>query len=219
MLATKLNTNPNLDLTRITPPIIADGPEAILIRLDADILPDGDFGHRVLEVTQTEIRVFDAEKLSLRLPISDLKSARNEPLVSGGRLEVTLKSGALIPVVTYSMNVAAKFSEAARGIEQLIENKPFFINLKDEKTRCEKCKRLLPEKDGICPACVNRTKTLWRVASYLKPYKSRAIALALLSIATTAINLVPPTIQGALIDRVLDKDGAPCNQLGLAHVT
>jgi ABC-type multidrug transport system fused ATPase/permease subunit len=109
------------------------------------------------------------------------------------------------------MNVAAKFSEAARGIEQLIENKPFSINLKEEKTRCEKCKRLLPEKDGICPACVNRNKTLWRVASYLKPYKGRAIALALLSIATTAINLVPPTIQGELIDRVLE----PRSDVGL----
>jgi hypothetical protein len=59
MLATK----PNLELPpETTSPIIAAGPEDILIRLDADILPDGDFGHRVLEVTATEIRVFDAEK-------------------------------------------------------------------------------------------------------------------------------------------------------------
>jgi ATP-binding cassette subfamily B protein len=176
----------------------------ILIRLDADILPDGNFGKRVFEVTSEELRVFDDEKLSTRIPISDLKSARNEPLVSGGRLEVTLKSGALVPVVTYSMNVAARFSEAARGVEQLIEGKPFSINLKTEKTRCEKCGRILPEKDGICPACINRNATLLRVAGYLKPYKGRAAVLALVSILATAINLVPPYIQGELIDRVLE---------------
>ncbi len=183
----------------------------ILIRLDADILPDGDFGHRVLEVTRAEIRVFDGDKLSTRIPISDLKSARNEPLVSGGRLEVILQSGALIPVVAYSMSVAAQFSEAARGVEQLIEGKPFSINQKTEKTRCEKCKRILPEKDGICPACINRTAALLRVGSYLEPYKAQAAWLAFLSIVTTVINLAPPTIQGALIDRVLE----PRRDIGL----
>src|SRR5690606_19895257 len=46
-------------------------------------------------------------------------------------------------------------------------------------------------------------KTFWRVAGYLGPYKKQAIALALLSILTTAVNLAPPRIQGVLIDRVL----------------
>lgn len=196
--------NPVLDPT-------ASSPDEVLVRLDSDVLPNGDFGRQSFEVTLKELRVFDGNKLSTLIPIADLKSARNEPLVSGGRLEVTLKSGALIPVVTYSMNVAAQFSEAARGVEQLIEGKPFSINLKKEKTRCEKCGRILPEKDGICPACINRNATLWRVAGYLKPYKGRAVALALTSVAATAINLVPPTIQGALINNVLE----PRRDIGL----
>jgi ATP-binding cassette subfamily B protein len=194
-------------------PFSPDNPtsDEILIRLESDILPNGDFGTRIFEVTPSEIRVFDGDVLTLQIPVADLKSARNAPLVAGGRLEVTLQSGALIPVVTYSMSVAAQFSEAARGVEQLIEKKPFSINLKTERTNCEKCGRLLPEKDGICPACVNRNVTLWRVARYLGPYKKSAALLALLSFVTTAINLAPPTIQGALIDRVLE----PRRDLGL----
>ncbi|RYG55875.1 hypothetical protein EON80_30040, partial [bacterium] len=200
--------------TSILNPVSASAisnPDEVLVRLDADMLPNGDFGRQSFEVTPKELRVFEGDKLTTLLPIADLKSARNEPLVSGGRLEVTLKSGAIIPVVTYSMNVAARFSEAARGVEQLIEGKPFSINLKVEKTRCEKCGRILPEKDGICPACINRNATLWRVAGYLKPYRGRAVALALVSIAATAINLVPPTIQGALINNVLE----PRRDIGL----
>jgi ATP-binding cassette subfamily B protein len=179
----------------------------ILISLEADLDTEGFFGHRIFEVTSDEIRVRDEEngnsQITTRIPLSELKSARHEPLLSGGRFEVTLKSGAIIPVITYSMNVAAKFSEAARGVEQLIEGQPLSINLAAEKTRCEKCNRLLPEKDGICPACLNRNQTLLRVARYLKPYKVQAASLAVLALVSTAINLIPPTIQGMIIDRVI----------------
>ena len=75
--------------------------------------------------------------------------------------------------------------------------------MKQERTRCAQCGRLLPEKDGICPACTNRGKTLLRIARYLKPYRWRAAALAGLSMLTTIINLLPPYIQGNLINNVL----------------
>ncbi|HEY0074569.1 MAG TPA: ABC transporter ATP-binding protein, partial [Abditibacteriaceae bacterium] len=126
-----------------------------------------------------------------------------EPLIGGGRLEITTKDGETVPVISYSLHVAEKFSEAARGIEQLAKGEEFNISLKDERTRCEKCNRLLPEKDGICPACVQRGKTLLRIGHFLGPYKKQAILLALLSMGSTAINLAPPYIQGTLIDRVL----------------
>ena len=176
----------------------------ILIALEADLDPSGNFGARHLEVTAAEIRVIESDgTLSTRLPIRDLKSARTEPLLSGGRLDVTLRSGATLPILFFTQSVAPRFSEAARGLEQLIEGRALSINLEAERTRCEKCGRALPEKNGLCPACINRNQTLLRVASYLAPYKTQAIVLTLLSLAATAINLVPPTIQGALIDRVL----------------
>jgi ATP-binding cassette subfamily B protein len=109
----------------------------------------------------------------------------------------------VIPVLTYSLTVAARFSEAARGIEQLAKGEPLSVNLQEQRVRCAKCHRLLPEKDGVCPACVNRRQTMLRIARYLRPYRWHAVALALLSLATTALNLAPPYIQGTLIDGVL----------------
>ncbi|MBV9467844.1 MAG: hypothetical protein JOZ57_01210, partial [Abitibacteriaceae bacterium] len=126
----------------------------VLIRLEADFNEDGYYGQRILEVTPESVRVLDWDDVvSFQIPIEEIKSARNEPLVGGGRLEITTKTGDLLPVVTYSLNVAARFSEAARGIEQLAKGEELSINLKEERTRCPNCKRLLPEKDGICPAC------------------------------------------------------------------
>lgn len=175
-----------------------------LIRLEADLLDDGAYGTRYLEVDALEVRVIDAARaVCARVPIADLKSARHEPLVGGGRLELVGKNGERWPVISYTLSIAAKFSEAARGIEQLAKGEPLSVNLKAEKMRCTKCGRLLPEKDGICPACVNRTKTLLRIARFMGPYKVQAIALALISLLTTAANLAPPHFQGEIINGVL----------------
>ncbi len=175
-----------------------------LIRLTADIDPQGEFGRRELVVTREQVQVIETNgAVAFQMPIAEIATARNEPLVGGGRLEITAKTGDILPIVSYSQSVAAQFSEAARGIEQLAKGEPFLITLKAERTRCANCNRLLPEKDGICPACVNRTKTLARIGLYLAPYKAQAISLALLSLLTTVLNLAPPLIQGNLIDGVL----------------
>jgi ATP-binding cassette subfamily B protein len=105
--------------------------------------------------------------------MTDIKSARTEPLVGGARLELTTNGG-VVPVAEFSASVAARFSEMARGIEQLAKGEELAIKLKYEKTRCEKCNRLLPEKDGRCPACVKRGAVLMRIFAYIGPYKGRA---------------------------------------------
>src|SRR6185503_10187894 len=135
--------------------------EDVLIALDGDLTEDGLFGHLKLSVTGSFVRVLDRSgAVSFQMPITDVKSARNEPLVGGGRLEITAKTGEIVPIISYSLTHAALFSEAARGVEQLARGESLSINLKRERLRCAKCDRLLPEKDGVCPACVNRRKTL-----------------------------------------------------------
>lgn len=178
--------------------------ESALIHLEADLTEEGAYGSRYLEVTAATVSVLEPSgAISARIPISEIKSARSEPLIGGGRIEITTKSSQLIPVVAYTHTLAEKFSEAARGIEQLAKGEPLSINLKKELLRCPKCIRLLPEKDGICPACVRRGKTLLRVARFLGPYRKQAILLAVASIVTTGLNLAPPFLQRQLIDNVL----------------
>ena len=183
---------------RISPEVVQASP---LVTLEADLTEDSKYGSRVLSVFADSITVVDeAKAVVFQIPISDIKTARNEPLVSGGRLLLTTKTGEEVPVIAYSMTRADLFSEVARGIEQLAEGKDFSINLQREKTRCDNCGRLLPEKDGVCPSCVKRGKTMMRIAGFLVPYKNKAILLALASAGLTLVNLAPPRIQGAIID-------------------
>ena len=179
--------------------------DELLVELVGDFDEGGQFGKQTLQLTAEWVRVLEPSGTrAFQMPIAEIKSARNEPLIGGGRLEITSKTGEIIPVITYSQSLAHKFSETARGIEQLAKGETFSINLKEERARCPKCDRLLPEKDGICPACVNRGKVMLRIAGFLLPYKWHSVGLALLAVATTTLNLVPPLIQRNLIDGVLN---------------
>lgn len=176
-----------------------------LIRLQTDLLENGNYGHQLLEVTKDELKIIDRSGVPIEtIPIADIFHARNEPVVGGGRLEITTKTGEKLAVARYTHTLAARFSEAARGIEQLAKGDEFSINLKPVKTHCDKCQRLLPEVDGLCPVCINRSQTLLRIARYMVPYRFRAVALALLALTTTLLSLVPPMLQGKIVDEVLN---------------
>ncbi|MBL8049127.1 MAG: ABC transporter ATP-binding protein [Chthonomonas sp.] len=176
-----------------------------MISLDSDLNQEFQFGTLSMEVTAETVRVSEPNGVELlRLPIADIATARNEPVVGGGILQVTTKAGEIVPVISYTHTLGAKFSEAARGIEQLAKGEPLSINLKREITRCPKCSRLLPEADGVCPACVDRGKTLARILRFAGPYKKQAAFLAIMSLVTTSLNLLPPYFQGRLIGEVFE---------------
>lgn len=186
----------------------------VLIREVADLVAEDNhrFGKREVVVTRQKISVLDeAEVELLSVPMADIKSARTEPLVGGARLELTLHGGTVVPVAEFSASVAARFSELARGVEQLAKGEELAIKLKYEKTRCDNCGRLLPEKDGRCPACVRRGKVFGRILGYLGPYRRKAalvVSAALISGAGVATFLTPYLVQ-RITDGVLNRRPAP----------
>lgn len=175
--------------------------ETTLLELESDLTEDGRFGIRRLVVTDREVRVQDEHGVpTMRVPMTEIARARHEPLVSGGRLILETTGGARIAAISYSLAFSEPFSDAARGIEQLAKGEPFTIVLAEEKVRCENCGRLLPEKDGLCPICINRGKTMLRIFGFLRPYRKATAMLVVMSITSTALNLVPPRIQKELVD-------------------
>ena len=175
-----------------------------LICVSTDVRGDGRYGTRWIVVTDKRIVITsqDGADDAVQIPIEEVASVRTEPLVGGGRLEIERKASptAFVP---YSNSMAVKFSEVARGIEQLRKQEQFQIDSQLERTRCEKCGRLLPEKDGICPACIQRLATLRRIGSYLMPYKWRAALLAMASLIGTLTEILPPMITRHIVDDAL----------------
>ena len=177
--------------------------EEELIRVSTDLNPDGTFGEQWLIATDRRVIVVPAEGIDgvVDVPIRELAAVQTEPLVGGGRLEIDRKKEASL-FVPYSSSLAEKFSEVALGLEQLRQQDEFLINTELDQTRCSKCGRLLPEKNGICTACIRRLATLGRIASYLIPYKGRAVLLALISLVTIGADLLPPLVMRQIVDNV-----------------
>tara|TARA_Y100001934_G_C12343945_1_gene771766 strand:+ start:134 stop:2380 length:2247 start_codon:yes stop_codon:yes gene_type:complete len=178
--------------------------EDVLIRVHSDLTDDRTYGAQWVLVTPERVVVAPEAGIdgAVEVAIDQVKVARTEALIGGGSLEIEREAAPTVSV-PYSGSMAAKFSEVARGIEQLRKGEPFFINDRLDRTRCEKCNRLLPDKNGICPACIRKLATLKRIASFMAPYKGRAAILAVASVATTVAELMPPLVTKHLIDDVL----------------
>lgn len=135
-------------------------------------------------------------------PVREVSKAETEPLVGGGRLRAVI-GGQLVDLVYFSAGLAARFGDAARAIQEIANGKEPPLSDEEDRTRCEKCGRLLPEPNSVCPACVQKAAVLLRLASYVKPYWPAAASLAALSLTSTAAQLIPPALTRVLVDRVL----------------
>src|SRR5262249_40518274 len=78
-----------------------------------------------------------------------------------------------------------------------VENKAF------EQLRCARCSRLLPERNGPCPACLDRWGALRRIAAYLEPHRTSVAIIVLASVLVSGAGLLPPVITGWIVDRAL----------------
>lgn len=183
-----------------------DNDDLLLLSERADLDEETHhFGERVVQLHQRSVRVYDgAGVLLVTVPLADIKSARTEPLVGGARLELTLKNGTLLPLVECTARVSARISELARGIEQLAQGEGLAVKLTHQKTRCERCNRLLPEPDSSCPACVQRAAIFRRILSYLGPYRVQAVSVIGGSLLIAAINtFATPKLTEGITDKVL----------------
>jgi len=195
----------------------AEPDRTVLIREIADVAAEEGhrFARREVCVSRAGVSVLDEHGVELLcIPMADIRTARTEPLVGGARLEVTTDQG-VVPLAECTAAVSARFSEMARGIEQLARGDQLDIKWAFERTRCEKCGRLLPEKDGRCAACVKRVAVLMRILSYMKPYRSRAVLVAVMTLVGTAATLALPFLTRFIADQVLTPKAALTPAQGL----
>ena len=178
--------------------------EEQLIRVCSDLDRERRFGALWVVVTGQRVLVVPEGSGNgvVEVALEDLAAARSESLIGGGRLELE-RRGAEPILVCYSSSLATRFSEVVQGLEQLRQKEPLQIATELDRLRCEKCGRLLPEKNGLCPACVRKLSTLGRIVGYIRPHKTRALVLALASIGTTLAELAPPLVTRKLVDEVL----------------
>ena len=178
--------------------------EEVIVQVAADMAGRNRFAERWLVVTDQRLFFFEDAGAGglVQLPLEEVNAVRAEPLVGGGRLEVEPGNGATIQLY-YSSSQEAKFSEIAEGVKLLSRGEKPGLLTAMERSRCAECGRMLPEKDGVCPACMKKLDTLRRLLGYMRPYRFKAVLLIALTAITTLLGLVPPLITRHIVDDVL----------------
>ncbi len=199
---------------------VIDADESVWIRIASDMVDRDEFAEPWVVVTDRRLLVVhpNGEQACThatttavqQLQLRDIRTARVEPLVGGGRLEVEGTSGPPVQVY-YSNTLAAKFAEVAETLSQVAQGDEPTLATQLERSRCARCHRVLPEKDGICPACVSKMATLKRLLAYMAPYRARVMLLLIILAVETGLELLPPLITQHIIDDVL----APRANFGL----
>ena len=186
-------------LQNIKPP-----EEQTHIQVATDLIGDGSFGEQWLVVTDEHLFVIPTEGADgvVEVPLKVITETKIEELIGAGRLEVEHGRGEPT-YLYYSNSLSPKFAEVAEAIKQLTKGEPPTLPTEMERSRCDTCGQLLPEKDGICLACVKTWDTMKRILSYLAPYRSQVVILMIFVAASPLINLYSPLIVRDMIDQVL----------------
>jgi ATP-binding cassette subfamily B protein len=72
-----------------------------------------------------------------------------------------------------------------------------------DRIRCGSCRRLLPEKNGVCPKCLDRWATFRGLFRYLVPYRLTLISLFAVLAVSTAAELAAPLAIRQIVDRIV----------------
>src|SRR5256885_12769582 len=59
------------------------------------------------------------------------------------------------------------------------------------RSRCPRCKRVLPEDSDRCPGCMNKRAVLLRLFRFLVPYKAQVAGGLLVLLGLTLTDLAP----------------------------
>ena len=176
---------------------VAYPQEKLLISAMADLTADRQFGLRWLLVSDQRVLVLDSNgagpEETIEVPLLEISEAKTESLVSGSQLIVQV-SGCPRPLITYTNSEGDKFAEVAAGITQLVKGEELNISVGLRPMRCPTCGRRLPDRDGVCPACVRKGAVLMRITSYLGSYKWQVAALAGLMFSRTLAQLISPIL-------------------------
>ncbi len=136
------------------------------------------------------------------MPIGEVKDVKVEDRVGMGTLALTHRDGPEIQV-PYSRSLAAVFAEVADGIRQLKDKEPLALPTALEQTHCARCARRLPEKDGVCAACLKKWQTFRRIVRYMAAYPVRLVVTIVLTFVSAFLALLPPKVTQYVIDGVL----------------
>ena len=141
---------------------------------------------------------------------SDIESVTVKRMYGNARMNFKLKDGGEKTVFRYTYaiadlcDVAAAFIEAVGNGENVDEQMEIVGAAYEKKMRvCPKCGRTLLRPGAECIKCQSKGKIVSKLLKYVKPQFPLLLTALFMSMASTALALLPPSLTQRLVDDVL----------------
>ena len=184
--------------------------DKILFAIVGDMCLNGRYGNTTLFFTETKAVLYDS---SLDAPreylFKDMEDVRSKRMYGNATLSAKMKNGKREIFFRYTYGVAPLCDAAALFISHLNEGKNFdeeyaIMGIAFEKALsvCPKCGRPLLHPGAECIMCRSKKKIIKQFSGYVTPHTKTLLFCIFLSLFTTFMALIPPTITGYIVDTV-----------------
>jgi len=196
--------------------------EEFRLAVTTDIKLDGQYGEAWLMATADHLVAFSPDSGGppdvVCLPLAEINGVEVREDWGTAALKVrTEEQGATMAV--FSKSLVPTLSELPNQVERLVKQaRPTepddqvlhgrLAGARAGRKRCDRCGQVIPRHYGVCPACLEKGKLLFRLLSYAKPHWRLITFSLLLMVMATTIGLGQPLLMSVLIDDVLNV-GAP----------
>ena len=204
------------------------GPdEELRLAVTTDIRLDGRYGEAWLMATEDLLVAFSPDSGGppgmVCLPLAEIKGVEVREDWGTAALKVrTGEKGATVAV--FSRSLVPALSELPAQVEALVRQaRPAesdgqvlhgrLAGARAGRKRCDRCGQVIPRRYGVCPACLEKGKLLFRLLGYARPHWRLITLSLLLMVVATTLGLSQPLLLSVLIDDVLNV-GAPVSSTG-----
>ncbi|MEZ8217880.1 ATP-binding cassette, subfamily B [Candidatus Fervidibacteria bacterium JGI MDM2 SSWTFF-3-K9] len=191
--------------------------EPLLTVLRADLTLDGQFGESWVAVTPFRLIVLSPNGEGQEILFTELDDLKVEAYVGNAYLYAQV-NGKRVPIARFTHSRRVDFECLAQAFQRYKTQglpelrweepeptirRPGFLS--GRRGRCPKCNQPLPPWTDVCPFCLQKTKVLKRMLTFVKPYWFAAVGGFILLVLIQLTDLVQPLLMRFTVDEALLK--------------
>ncbi len=188
--------------------------EKALFVIVGDLNLSGNYEETAIIFTKTYLIVCNgSDTPTEKLNFCDLKSVTSKRMYGNATLSAVFPDGKRRIFFRYTYSVSSLCDAAALFINHINAGFDFdeeraimHITFERALSVCPKCGRTLLHPGAECAKCRSKLKIVKRFGKYIVPQTKPLIISIILSLITTVMALLPPTITGFIVDSVFSNE-------------
>ena len=191
---------------------ILSSDEKLLFVIVGDLSLSGKYAETALIFTESSVTSYDsASETEKRYAFSNMTDVKSKRMYGNATLSAVMPNGKREIFFRYTYSISALCDAAALFISHINEGKSLDdetaimeITFERALSVCPKCGRTLLHPGAECIMCRSKVKIIKQLTGYMRPELKMIIFCIFLSLVTTAMSIIPPTVTGYIVDVVFN---------------